>query len=293
MILSMTGYGDAQGSQDGVSYALEIRSLNNRYFKAAIKLPEHLQFLDADVEKLLRSRVGRGSISYSLRARDTSAEAAYEVNIAAVESYLKQLKDAAGQRGSVSIDLAMILALPGVCQPRELDPSQRERQWLLIEQLTNAAVDRLLTMRRDEGKALREVLLRHCAALREHLARIGERAPEVVTDYQDRLRQRVNVLLAGAQLELDRDDLIKEVAIFAERCDIREEADRLGSHLDQFEAVCDSTEHAGRKLDFLAQEMLREANTIGSKANDPAIAVRIVEVKALIDRLKEQVQNVE
>lgn len=292
MILSMTGYGDAQLSENSVSYALEIRSLNNRYFKPSIKLPEHLQFLEAEVEKLLHARLSRGSINYSMRVRDTSAEAAYEINTAALQTYLDRLATVQHVQ-TVTLDLAAIVALPGVCQPPVMDEASRERQWKIVEVMTQKALDRLLAMRAAEGKALREDLLGHTAKMREHLAAIGERTPVVVEDYQKRLTSRVNELMASQKFQLAQQDLAREVALFSERCDISEEISRLTSHLEQFDKHCDSKEHAGRKLDFLAQEMLREANTIGSKANDSTIACHIVEIKALIDRLKEQVQNVE
>jgi len=292
MILSMTGYGDAQYASDGVSYNLEIRSLNNRYFKPSIKLPEHLQFLEGEVEKLLRARIGRGSVTYTLRVRDTSAEAAYEINIAALQSYLTQLGSVKASLPA-SVDLAAVLALPGVCQPPELDEAARERQWHIVESMTKEAVDKLMRMRAEEGRALREDLLSHTAAVRRELAAISERSPAVVAEYRRRLAQRVNELVREARLQLAEQDLAKEVALFAERCDISEEISRLTSHLDQFDRLCDSREHAGRKLDFLSQELLREANTIGSKSSDATITRHVVEIKGLIDRLKEQVQNVE
>lgn len=292
MILSMTGYGDAQHMEDGVGYALEIRSLNNRYLKPSIKLPEHLQFLEAEVDKLLRTRLVRGTLNYTLRVRDTSAQAAYEINVAALQAYLNQL-NAVRATGPVSVDLATVLALPGVCQPPEMDEAQREHQWKIVSALTSDAMEKLVAMRAEEGRALREDLLKHTAAIRNELAAIAERSPTVVTEYLKRLTQRVNDLVGQAKLQLAEQDLAKETALFAERCDVSEEISRLKSHLDQFDKLCDSKQHAGRKLDFLAQEMLREANTIGSKSNDTEIARHIVEIKALIDRLKEQVQNVE
>lgn len=292
MILSMTGYGEAHLDENGVSYALEIRSLNNRYLKLTIKLPEHLQFLETEVERLIRDRLGRGSVTYVVRVRDTSAEAAYEINTAAIRSYVEQLRSIGNGPGE-SIDLGTLLDLPGVCQHREVDEAAKEHWWEIVRRLTDQAIDRLLTMRRNEGLALREDLLKHVARVREHVEVIRRRAPEVVKTYQARLRQRVGVLLADVQIELDKEDLVKEVAIFAERCDVSEEIARLTSHLDQFSTLCDSKELAGRKLDFLAQEMLREANTIGSKANDSEVSRQIVEIKAMIDRIKEQVQNVE
>lgn len=292
MILSMTGYGEVQHSDDGVSYVLELRSLNNRYFKASIKLPESLSVFESEVEKLLRTRLSRGSVTYSLRVRDVRADAAQEINIAAVESYVKQLGRLSSQL-PVQIDLASILALPGVCQPPGLDEAERERQWKVLESMTLKAMDRLIEMRRVEGKALRDDLMRQCAQIRKHLASIAERAPIVLKEYHQRLLSRTNELLAESKLPLQLDDVRREVALYAERCDINEEIARLGSHLDQFEKLCDSRELAGRKLDFLAQELLRETNTIGSKANDAVIAQHIVEIKGAIDRLKEQVQNVE
>ncbi len=292
MILSMTGYGDAELAEDGVSYALEVRSVNNRYLKASIKLPEHLQFLEPEVDKLVRRRLVRGTLNYSLRVRDTSAQAAYEINTAALQAYLTQLS-AVQHSGPVSVDLATILALPGVCQPPEMDEARREHQLRIVTTLTNAALDKLIAMRADEGRALRADLLKHTAMIRTELAAIAERCPQVVAEYHKRLAQRVGELMAQAKLHLEQQDLAKEVALFAERCDVSEEIARLRSHLEQFDRLCDSKQHAGRKLDFLAQEMLREANTIGSKSNDGEIARHIVEIKALIDRLKEQVQNVE
>ena len=292
MILSMTGYGEAQCHDDGVSYVLELRSLNNRYFKAAIKLPDHLTVFESKVEKLLRTRLVRGTVTYVLRVRNTSADAAQDINAAALNRYLEQL-NRVPTAGPVRIDLAAVLALPGVCQPPEIDEAQRQHQLQIIIQLTREAMDRLMEMRVAEGKALRDDLLVHCGRIREHLAAVARQAPQVLEDYHQKLVQRANELLNDAKLQLELDDVRREVALYAERCDINEEISRLSSHLDQFGHLCDRDEQAGRKLDFLAQEMLREANTIGSKANDATIAQHIVEIKGAIDRLKEQVQNVE
>jgi uncharacterized protein (TIGR00255 family) len=148
-------------------------------------------------------------------------------------------------------------------------------------------------MRAREGVSLFEELMRHVKVIASNLAEIEKRAPAVIEDYHKRLSQRVNQLLSKAELKVSEPDLIKEVAVFAERADIAEEIQRLTHHLLAFEEACQSDEHAGRKLDFITQEMLREANTIASKANDAKIARNIVEIKGAIDRLKEQVQNVE
>lgn len=292
MILSMTGYGEAHRAEDGVAYTLELKTLNNRYLKTAIKLPEHLSVFESEVEKLLRERLDRGSVTFVLRVRDTRADAAQEINVAAVDSYIAQL----GKVSStvpVQIDVAAILALPGVVQPPEISEAERERQWRVIAALADEALKHLTGMRQAEGLAIREDLLGHCRHIRTRLAVIAEQAPRVVKDYHHKLLQRANELLSEAKLQLQLDDLRREIAVYAERCDISEEIARLTSHLDQFAKLCDSSERAGRKLDFLAQEMLREANTIASKANDATIAHNVIEIKGAIDRLKEQVQNVE
>ena len=295
MIVSMTGYGDAQASVDGVSYALEIRSLNNRYFKAAIKLPETLQFFEGEVEKLLRARLGRGSVSFVLRMRSDSATE-YKINPGAFQDYVDQMCAVRLPDGvHATLDLGSVASMPGVCQVPILDEAVRNKYWKIICGLVEEALDAVVVMRRAEGEALCEDLLSHCARAREHLSKIGRRAPGIVQDYHERLQTRVQMLLneGEAKIELDMDALAREVAIYAERCDISEELARLASHLEQFSTLCHSKEHAGRKLDFLAQEMLREANTVGSKSNDAEITRHVVEVKGLIDRMKEQVQNVE
>ena len=148
-------------------------------------------------------------------------------------------------------------------------------------------------MRQREGQSLFSDLMKHKQVIATSLKEIEKRAPFVIDEYHKRLSQRVNQLLSKAELQVNQSDLLKEVAVFAERADISEEIQRLTSHLDAFEHACRSGEHAGRKLDFITQEMLREANTIASKANDATIATHIVEIKGAIDRLKEQVQNVE
>ncbi len=293
MILSMTGFGEAQACEDAVSYRAEIRSVNNRYFKASIKLPDHLQRYEMEIEKLLRAKLGRGSISYSLRLKGDNAPTAFEINEAGLQRYVSRLEQIAAGSKSAQIDLASLLELPGICEPIEMDPDLLARQFAVASRLTDEAIARLVEMRRVEGQALEKDLALHCREIRTRVASIAERAPLVVEEYHKKLRQRVSQLMESANLSLDQDALVREVAVFAERCDVNEEISRLLSHLDQFAELCASKEEAGRKLDFLAQEMLREANTIGSKASDSLIARHVVEVKAAIDRIKEQVQNVE
>jgi len=293
MIVSMTGFGDASAERDGTHYAVEIRALNNRFFKSTIKLPDNVSGMEPEIETLLREGLGRGSITYILKMRTDSAEAAYHINTSALSAYLEQLQQVRGLDKIVQIDLASLVQLPGVCQEPRDDTDEIARHGKVIRELTSTAIAKLATMRGREGQALMADLLKHSRLIASHLAEIEKRAPTVIEDYHRKLTQRVNLLMSKAELQVSQADLLKEVAVFAERADISEEIQRLTSHLEAFENSCRTGEHAGRKLDFIAQEMLREANTIASKANDADIARHIVEIKGDIDRLKEQVQNVE
>jgi uncharacterized protein (TIGR00255 family) len=292
MIISMTGFGDATAERNGTHYAVEIRSLNNRYFKAIIKLPENVSGLEPEIETLLREKLGRGSITFILKMRMNSAEAAYHINKPALEAYVAQLKQIQGV-GEARIELGALLALPGVTQEPRDETDEIARHGDVIRLLTAEAINKLNSMRQREGNSLFNDLMKHKQVIASELSEIRTRAPSVIEEYHKRLTSRVNELLRKAELQVSQGDLLKEIAVFAERADISEEIHRLTHHLDAFEAACRSGEHAGRKLDFITQEMLREANTIASKANDADIGRRVVEIKGAIDRLKEQVQNVE
>ncbi len=293
MIQSMTGFGEAQLEEDGHAYHVELRSVNHRYFKASLHLPDEFAFLEPPLEQMLRARLSRGSITLRLNQRDLSAAAAQDLNLAALRHYLTQLQEIHAPNATLTIDLATLALMPGVCQPHELSDEQRSRAAQTVERAARAALDRLLEMRAAEGRALAGDLRGHTAGIREQLAAIRARVPNVLLEYRQRLTARVQQLIAESNVTLAADDLLKEVAIFAERSDISEEISRLASHLEQFESALGRKEPAGRTLDFIGQEMLREANTMGSKAGDAEIARRIIEIKTSIDRIKEQVQNVE
>ncbi len=294
MIHSMTGYAAAQQVDNDLCYSLEIRSLNNRYLKLSVKLPAYLQFLESDVEKLVRSRLARGSITCVLRVRSDGVAGLLPINLSTLQQYVDQISRVRlPDSVTATIDLGTIAMLPGVCETPQIDEDARQHQQGVAANLTNRAIDALIEMRRQEGEALCSELNRCCDAIRSLLAEVAERAPTVVEEYHQRLKSRVEMLMQAGKLELEAEGLMREVAIYAERCDITEEVSRLGSHLDQFTQLCDRGNQVGRTLDFLTQELLREANTIASKSNDTAIAQRVVEIKGLIDRLREQVQNVE
>lgn len=295
----MTGFGEASHQVEGTHYLLEVRSLNNRYFKATVRLPEELASLEAELETKLRKRFTRGSITLMVKMRLSDAFDVQQVNDQALISYLNHLetihKRAAEGDRSVQIDLTALLALPGVLKPREDEFSLISVAKPILERLFKDACDKMQDMRQREGDVIAADLQHHNKIIADHLADIQSRTGQVVEEYHARLRSRVDELLARAQLELNQTDLVREVAVFAERSDISEELSRLSGHIEQFERMIADTEDKpiGRTMDFLAQEMLREANTIASKSNDGQISRAIVEVKGAIDRIKEQVQNIE
>lgn len=294
MVSSMTGFGQAAAEVNGVLYTVEIRSLNNRYLKTQLRLPDIAAFLEDDLDKLHRNHFCRGSINYSLRMKNVGGQALIEIDQQALRTYMDQLTVLVGNgNGPFRVDLASLLALPGIVQPMTPDLHTLETIRQTVLDLTQQAFERLKETRREEGKLLAEDLRTHCAAIREKLNLIRQRKDAVIEEYHQRLRRRAAELLAQAQLDMDQALLAREVAIFAERSDISEELIRLETHLNHFEACLDSDEPAGRRLDFIAQELLREANTIASKASDALIAQSVIDIKCAIDRIKEQVQNIE
>jgi uncharacterized protein (TIGR00255 family) len=289
----MTGFGSSSGVVEGVEFAIEIRSVNNRYLKILTKLPEIWSAIETEVEQLVRARVRRGTVTLRVRMRLPEDRAAHRVNVAALQSYVDQLKMLETEADpTMHIDLAAVMQLPGVCEPPpadELCEATHEGLTSLISQ----AIDRLVEMRDREGETLAQELGGQCDEVSAGVAAVSERAPKVVQDYQKRLADRVAELVNAARVQIDSDTLAREVAIFAERSDITEEVTRLTGHVAQFREAAQKARPAGRKLEFIAQEMLREANTIASKANDPEIAQQVVIMKTAIDRIKEQVANVE
>ncbi len=294
----MTGFGDASTQADGVHYSVELRSLNNKYFKCSVRLPEEFQGMEAMLEGQLRKRVSRGSFTLTVKFRTTDAQAVSRVNDEAILTYLDHLETihAKIQDRAVQIDLTQLLVLPGVLQPAQDEASLQAKSIPVVTQLLDEATDRLIAMRVTEGQALAEDLLKHLELIMDRMGTIGERAPSVIEEYHQRLRARMDELLAKAELKADEAALIREVAVFAERADISEEVSRMAGHVAQFQEIIahgNDTEPVGRTLDFLAQEMLREANTIGSKSNDAQISRAMIEAKSAVDRIKEQVQNAE
>lgn len=290
----MTGYGDAEGRLDGATYIVEIKTLNNRYFKINIRLPESLAFLEDNIDKLMRRNLSRGMVNFVLRVKEVSADNLFEIDEKALQSVIERLKNATlSTQAQCSIEVSALLNLPGILVAAEPDEQKARSIKEMVLDITGRAIEKLKQMRAAEGQALAADLQQNCQAVKQNLDRINARSDIVIQEYHKKLEKRVNDLLAHAKLQLDQDTLAREVAIFAERSDISEEIARLDSHLQQFTQICQAGGQAGRRMDFISQEMLREANTIASKACNTEIVRWVVEIKCLTDRIKEQIQNVE
>lgn len=294
MINSMTGYGDAEGQLNGVTYAVEIRAVNNRYFKTRIKLPDLVAFLEEDIERLLREELSRGMVNYVLELRNASADVLFDINEEALQTVMERLcKLAALANIKSTIDVGSLLLLPGMLKPASPDEKLAEQVKEKVLSITQEALEKVKKMRGTEGAALATDLDTHCQAIKRDLERIRAHSEAMPKEYTKRLKTRIDELLADGKLKLDESTLTREVAVLADRSDISEEIARLESHLEQFAESCRANDQAGRRLDFIGQEMLREANTIASKASDTQIIHWVVDIKCWIDRIKEQVQNIE
>jgi uncharacterized protein (TIGR00255 family) len=292
----MTGYGEASYQSDSLALAVELRALNNRYLKVSLRAAEPYNLLEPEFEKVVRRTVRRGTLQIHFRCQRQYSPGEFQINATALRSYLGQLRGLCNELGvadHVTSLLGHALALPGVAAEPGSIVLNLEEDWPLIERVLGQALAKLQVMRQDEGRAMAQELLTLRDQIAGQLDNIRRLAPGVVVAYRDRLLERVRGLLTELDVHIDRSDLIKEVSVFADRSDISEEMVRLGSHLDQFQEVMNEPDSAGRKLEFLVQEMSREANTIGSKASDVEISRHVVEIKAALEKVRELVQNIE
>lgn len=290
----MTGQGSGHATQDGISVAAEVRTVNSRYFKLALRTSDGYSSIEPRVDEVVRRYVRRGTVQLDLRIdREPTAED-FRLNETALASYQEQLT-AVAQRLQLDshVTLDALLALPGVVDERVSRTVDADADWPGIEAALKQALESLTKMRSGEGEAMAADMAENCTAIAAALDHIAERAPLVVEGYRTRLTERLNKLLGEYDIRTEPSDVIREVGLFGERSDISEEVVRLRSHLEQFDAVMTLNESSGRKLEFLTQEMFRETNTIGSKANDAEIARHVIEIKAAIERLREMIQNVE
>jgi uncharacterized protein (TIGR00255 family) len=292
----MTGYGEARYQSDALSLSIELRALNNRYLKVSLRAPDPYHLLEAEFEKVIRRTVKRGTLQVQLRCDRQAAPSDFRIDAVALGSYVQQLRTLGqqlGLRDQGEVLLGQVLQLPGVVPEAGSRSFQLHDDWAVIEGALVEALQQLQGMRREEGRAMAQELLAHRDTIGRHLEAIRQKSPRVVGGFRDRLLERVRQLLEGLDVQIDRNDLLREVSVFAERSDIAEEVIRLATHLDHFQEIMKEEESPGRKLEFLTQEMAREANTIGSKASDVDISREVVEIKGTLEKIRELIQNVE
>ncbi len=294
MLLSMTGFGEARTQEGGVTVAVELRTINSRYFKISYRSPEGYNSLEPQIEGLVRERIKRGTIQVTLRVDRPVSSDSFRLNTDVLVAYWRQLNAVPAEWNLPrAAGLEQLLALPGVVIEQPWEAANAQEHWPLISRTIDAAMQNLSHMREEEGRAMTADLKANCRAIAAELNLIAERAPQIVEAYRSRLEERLKKLLAEQDVTLAPADLIRELSIFAERSDISEEIVRLRSHLDQFDTIMGLAESSGRKLEFLIQELFREINTIGSKSTDVEIARHVIEIKTAIERLREMIQNVE
>ena len=298
MIRSMTGYGAAEQADQEVRIAVEIRTVNNRFFKSVLHLPEGLGAIEVTIDKILRETNTRGTISLGLMVEPRGGAARVPINKDILEAYMKDLEGFAGGWSGKNTHyynglLGLALDLPGVVGSQDVLLTGIENLSDRIEAVVREAVGRLNAMRDTEGQATAADMRAALTEMERLIAAVEARVPFVINEYRDRLRQRVKELLEGVEIALDDQALAREVAFAAERSDINEEIARLKSHVSQYRELLVESGPAGRKLEFLTQEMYREVNTIGSKSADSEISRHVVGIKVGVDRLREQSQNVE
>lgn len=290
---SMTGYGRGESSQAGFKITIELSSVNRKQIEIAVNLPRDIEVLEAQIRDEINRRVARGRVTVRVSVHAAEAAAGKSrINFTLAKAYAKELRTLAKSlRLSDDVTLDMLSRAPGVLQTDEQIP-EAEALWPGTSKALKTALDTLIKMREREGAWLGKDLKARIATMRAGVARVQKLAPQVAERYRAQLLARIK----SAGLEspvLEEDRLLKEVFYFADRADISEELTRLQSHFQQFEDCVKSGEPVGRTLDFLSQEINREINTIGSKANDSLISREVVVLKAELEKFREQVQNVE
>ncbi|MDH3591065.1 MAG: YicC family protein [Planctomycetota bacterium] len=289
----MTGYGAAQSAGKRVAVEVEVRSVNARALKLSLRTPSTLAPRETELDGLVRKTIRRGSITLFVRLQFLVASDLVRVRTDVVAGFAKALKQLR-KEGLVSGELTPdgLANVPGALESGAEEPL-RPADWKIVTTATQAALRALDEMRRREATHLVKELRAITTRMRKNLAHVRKRAPLVVKEHQKKLKERVDQLLEAQGVNLDPSTLAREVALLADRSDIAEELTRLAAHLDEFDGYLSGSGDVGRTLDFLCQELLRETNTIGSKSGDVAMAKHVIALKSDVDRLKEQVANLE
>jgi uncharacterized protein (TIGR00255 family) len=290
---SMTGFGRGAVSEENFAVSIEIKTVNNRFLDLNLRLANELQNLEANLKRTIQTRLSRGRVDVFVNYERTS-EIVYELNrplIAGYISALRQMQTEFSLAGEP--DFNYIARLPNALQPKTEDLSKEFSNG--VETAINLALDELEKMRETEGESLKNDLENLLSEIENHLPKIESESGNVADEYRQKLTKRIENLLAksDAQIELDQSRLAQEVAYLADKSDIAEEITRLKSHIEQFRGIMDEEKEVGKQLDFLTQELNREANTIASKTNNLTVKESALQIKSAIEKIREQVQNVE
>ncbi len=292
MIRSMTGFGRDHRIIDGREYLVEIRSVNSRYYEFNAKLPRAYNYLEEKLKTLVKSRMSRGKVEVSLSIYNITAnETEVSLNDGVVQNYLEVLR-AAGQKYSLTDDLSVstIFRMQDAFNVVRAEADE-DKIWEAVKETAEAALERFVSMRETEGQKMKEDILEKLANVEEMTLQVCEYAPETVAAYRERLFAKMSEILENKQIDEQR--ILLEAGLFAEKIAVDEETVRLKSHFVQFRDMMSSDEPIGRKLDFLVQEINREVNTTGSKAQDVRITKLVVDMKSEIEKIREQIQNIE
>jgi len=292
MIRSMTGYGRNQDTVDGLSVVVELKSVNHRYFEYSSRLPRGYGFLDDKLKTYLQQRISRGKVDVFVQIHALEAVGSeVVVDHGLAEGYLTALRELSSRYElSGDVSASALSRYPDVLTVRQAELDE-DAVWSAVSQVADGAIERFVAMRETEGARMREDVLSRVATIRSAVAVVEEKSPETVRAHMEKVENRIRELLDGVPVDEAR--LLNEAAVFADKVAVAEETVRLNSHLDQLEQLLNGNEAVGRKLDFLVQEINRETNTIGSKCSDLALTRIVVDIKAEIEKIREQIQNIE
>lgn len=296
MLLSMTGFGEARTETEGLTVGIEVRALNNRHLKLTVRGSDPYPMFEAELEKVVRRHVKRGTITVHVRVQRLASTADLALNAIALKAYLQQIRVVCEEAGMPELTAPMlpgVLTLPGVAPEGGYFGSPPDEEWPSVEATLTNALLRLNVMRKEEGQSMAGELLSLHRGVGVELESIRALLPSIAENYRRRLLDRVRAAMTDAGVPVQPEHLIREVAVFAERTDVSEEVTRFSAHLDQFAELVRKGEEAGRKLEFVIQEMGREVNTLGSKAGDVSVSRHVFEIKATLEKIRELVQNVE
>jgi len=292
-MLSMTGFGRGEASAKGIMVEVELSSVNRKQFDLRVNLPRTLVSLESQVAKLVRGSISRGSINGQVRISvvGKAKSGGIKIDMEQAAAYVKVLRSAGSKLGlQDDLSIGSLMRMPDIIGFDDVSQDS-QKVWPVLRKAFQAALKQLVAMRTVEGEALAKDITRRFAKLRSRVGQIEKIAPTVPQRHRDALLKRI--AKADLNIPLSEDQLAKEVALFADRCDVSEELTRLASHFDQVEKLMQSRDPSGRAFDFLCQEFLREINTIGSKANDARLSKHVIAFKTELECVREQVQNVE